>query len=243
MTTQIASPKTFIETFDQGPCGWIGWEGAVGPTPVEIRDGVAVSRSPWWVDFNHAPPGAGYLHILFALHLHHGPGFHPAIIQAGGPNAFVKGGYSTNLTNAKITVRIKGEMNLRGAQMVLLVQGNIPTPERPLNWTNQVLFTQPVPITPEWSDQTIQLVPDQKQWVNLGSHQSRADRYGKADISDLLKDVNGDIIFVLFPLDVAPLKPFQGNPDHARAGDDYEIDRSRLPEGQVMLDEVRIEFP
>ncbi len=234
--------KTFIETFDNGPCGWIGWDGAVGPTPVEIHDGVATSRSPWWVDVNHAPPGAGYLHILFALHTRHGPGFSKAVLDAGGPNSYVKGGYPTDLTNARITVRIKGDMKMRGSQLVLLAQGNVPTATNPKNWVNQVLIAQPLIVTPQWTDQTIQLVPDQKEWVNLGSRHDRLETYGKAPISDLLRDVNGDIIFVLFPIDVQSLKPVAGDPHKLRAGDDYEVDRSRLPDGHVMFDEVRIEF-
>ena len=60
--------KVFIETFDHGPCGWINW-GSKGPFAVEIHDSIALSRSPWWVDYNHGPPGAGYLHMPFMLHL------------------------------------------------------------------------------------------------------------------------------------------------------------------------------
>ena len=59
----------YVETFDGKGSGWIGWGGpGVGATALDIRDGIAVSRSPWWVDFNHAPPGGGYLHLLYALY-------------------------------------------------------------------------------------------------------------------------------------------------------------------------------
>ena len=56
------------------------------------------------------------------------------------------------------------------------------------------------------------------------------------------EDLNGDIIFVLFPVDVVPAEPMEGNPHHLRAGEDYEVDRSRLPEGWVMMDTIEIEF-
>ncbi len=239
----MKSGRTFIEKFDRGACGWIGWDGKVGPTSVEIHDGMAISRSPWWVDCNHCKPGGGYLHILFALHTHHGPNFPKAITDAAGPNPYVKGGFPTDLTNARVTVRIKGEVNLRGAQLLFHAQGNVPTPQRPRNWVNQVLLQQPIRITKDWSEQTLRLVPDQNQWLNLGSRHDRTDMYGVAPIADLLRDVNGDIIFVLFPLDVRPLKPIQGDPHILRAEGDYEPDRSRLPEGYVMMDEFRIEFP
>ncbi|MFP6765282.1 MAG: hypothetical protein VB858_16760, partial [Planctomycetaceae bacterium] len=58
-----------------------------------------------------------------------------------------------------------------------------------------------------------------------------------------LKDVNADILFVLYPLDVAPMEPLHENPHALRPERDYPVWRSRLPEGYVMLDEVRIDFP
>jgi len=236
--------RTFVETFDHGPCGWIGWDGESGPTPVEIHDSVAISRGPWWIDCNHAPPGAGYLHILFALHTQHGPKFPESILKAGGPNPYVAGKFPTNLTNAKVTVRVKGEVKLRGAQMLLLAQGNLSKELAIPNWVNQVLAAQPFAITPEWSEQTIQLVPDPKQWINLGTRHDRVGFYGGGPIDQLLRDMNGDIILVLFPLDVRPVGP-RTIPDFHKgwAERDYDVDRSRLPEGEVMLDEVRIEFP
>ena len=49
----------YTETFDNGPGGWYGWiSNAAGPKPLEIKDSCAISRSPWWIDYNHAPPGA-----------------------------------------------------------------------------------------------------------------------------------------------------------------------------------------
>ncbi len=236
--------RTFRETFDHGPCGWIGWEAPVGPTPIEIRDSAAISRSPWWIDCNHAPPDAGYLHILFALHTYHGPKFPETIKKAGGPNPYVAGGFPTNLTNARVTVRLKGEVKLRGAQMCFHVQGNLSQDPSKPNSVNQVLTAQPFQITRDWSEQTVQLVPDQRQWTDLGTRLDRVGFYGGGGIDQLLRNVNGDFIFVLFPLDVKPLVPVAGNM-HAKwwDGRDGAVDVSRLPEGHVMLDEVRIEFP
>ena len=52
--------RTYVETFDDGPGGWYGGRKFALP----VWDGVAYCYSPWWVDANHAPPGAGYLHML-----------------------------------------------------------------------------------------------------------------------------------------------------------------------------------
>ena len=54
------SPMTYIETFDDGPGGWQEW-----PNSLKVENGYAMAASPWWVDFNHAPPGGGYLHLLY----------------------------------------------------------------------------------------------------------------------------------------------------------------------------------
>ena len=62
--------RTYRETFDDGPGGWFGFiNNAQGPKPLEIRESCAVTRSPWWIDYNHAPPGAGYLHLLYLKRL------------------------------------------------------------------------------------------------------------------------------------------------------------------------------
>jgi hypothetical protein len=134
-----------------------------------------------------------------------------------------------------------------GAQLVLLAQGNIARDkDGNVDWVkpnvvNQVLTAQPFAVTPEWSEQIITPVPDQKQWTQLGSHEDAG--YGQGPIEELLRDVNFDLIFILFPLDVRPLRPVQGDHHRLRPGRDCEVDRSRLPEGSVMLHEVRIEYP
>ena len=52
--------RTYLETFDTGPGGWYADRHHALP----VWDGVAYCHSPWWLDANHAPPGAGYLHLL-----------------------------------------------------------------------------------------------------------------------------------------------------------------------------------
>src|SRR3990170_1912237 len=113
--------RVYRETFDDGPGGWFGYiSHAAGPKPLEIRDSCAVSRSPWWIDYNHAPPGAGYLHLLFMLNTRGKAGEHQREVQ--GQNHFIRCGYPTNFTNARITLRLKGELEAKGARLVLLCQ-------------------------------------------------------------------------------------------------------------------------
>src|SRR6185369_9317586 len=101
---------------------------------------------------------------------------------------------------------------------------------------------QPMRVGPDWSEQTVVCEPDESQWTCLGSRHDRTDYYGRAPLPTVLADVNTNILLVLFPLDIAPMGPLDGDPHLLRPEKDYPVWRSRLPEGYVMLDEVRIAF-
>jgi hypothetical protein len=60
--------RAYTEIFDEGPGGWfVGISNHGGPEPLEWTPGAVTSRRPWWIDYNPAPPGAGYVHMLFGL--------------------------------------------------------------------------------------------------------------------------------------------------------------------------------
>lgn len=232
--------KSYVETFDDGPGGWLGWmAGGGGPRRLTIADGAAKTQPPWGIDFNHAPPGAGYLHLPYVLLT----GGHQRT-EFSGPNRFVEGGYSTDLTHADFTVRIRGEMDMKGAELLLLVQAAVPR-GKPTVVANFVLKGRPISVTPAWSEQTLHLAPDPAQWLCMGTRGAGADCdiYGYAPLEQVLKDVNVDLILVLFGLDVVPAGPIQGDPHRLRAGKDYPVDQSRLPSGTLLLDTVRIDYP
>lgn len=230
--------KTYIETFDDGPGGWFSWAGPSKNVPLVIENGAAVSRSPWAIDANHAPPGGGYLHLLFVLLTTEREDFPQRILELSRPNRFVEGGFPIDFTDAKITVRLRGEVESRGAELVLLAQGKVGD-----HTINYVLTGQPLEITPDWSEQTLTLAPDLRDWTCLGARHDLLDFYGWDDIADVLRNVDVDLIFVFFMPDIVPLPPIDGDHHRRRAQTDYPIDESKLPEGYVMLDEVRIDFP
>jgi hypothetical protein len=128
-------------------------------------------------------------------------------------------------------------MEMRGAELVLLVAAKVGGIS-----VCSVFVGQPFTVMGDWSEQTVALVPDPEQWKCLGARHDRTDDYGWGEISDVLRDLNGNVIFVLYPLDIVPAEHVDGNPHLLKAGEEYAVDRSRLPEGCVMLDEVRIEF-
>jgi hypothetical protein len=163
-----------------------------------------------------------------------GPGIDEAYMDAGGRNPFVEEGLATDFTDATIGVRLKGELETRGAHLVLLVQGHAAGLTS--GW---VLTGQPLRVTPEWTEQTVTLRPDPELWTCLGSRHDRTKSYGKIDLPIVLHDVL-NILFILFPLTVIPMGPIKGAPHILRAGKDYPVWQCRLPEGYVMMDEVRI---
>lgn len=243
--------RVYDESFDDGPGGWV----ADLRSPLPVWDGVAYCYSPWSVDANHAPPGAGYLHLLMYLATHtRSMGLLDAKRRV--VNRFVENGYSTDLRHAKLTVRLRGTMDfagplcnnhtpvpqpdLGGARLQLLVQAQVEGPPR--TTANFVLTGQPFRITPDWSEQTVKLVPDPEQWTCLGARHDLTDVYGYGDIAEVLRDVNVDIIFVLFPLTIVPIGKVKDI--HSQwAAKDYKVDMQYLPKGLVMFDAVRIEYP
>ena len=228
--------KKYVETFDNDPGGWYAYiNNAKGPKMLEHRPGTVTSRSPWWIDYNHAPPGAGYIHMLFCAETA-GP-ISEHYREVGGQNRFISQGCGTNFVNAKFSVCLKGELEQQGANLVLLLQskvGPIITP-----WA---LTSQPFAVTRDWSEQTITCVPDADQWTCLMSRHDRQDFYGYADLAEALGNVNTNMMLILLPLTVEPMGPIDGDMHQLRPEKDYPVWRSRLPEGYVTLDTVEIDF-
>ena len=243
-----ADRVAYLETFDDGPGGWIADCGV----PLPVWDGVAYCYGPWTVDANHAPPGAGYLHLLMYL---------PTtarmlggdLATLGGNNRFVGGGYSRDLRNARLSVRLRGQLEPTGPlrnyagfrprwepgeapQLLLLAQARCAG-----TGPNLVLSGAPLELTSDWSEQTVVLADDESQWTCLGSRKDLLDTYGCAPVSQVLQDVNVDLIFVLFPLQVRPAWPVD-DMHRAWAARDYPVDPQRLPKGVVMFDAVRIDY-
>jgi hypothetical protein len=235
--------RMYEEHFDNGPGGW--WEcaaGGGGMKPLLCQDSAVTSRSPWTVDFNHAPPGKGYLHLPFVLMTRPKDRYRADRLDpVAGSNRFINDEYPRDFTNARFTVRLRGDLDAKDAQLVLLVQTHVAAKDV---ITNHVLVDQPLRITPEWSEQTLHLFPDDSQWLCLGTRGDGADssKYGCGPIAESLREVNVDLILVLFPLDVEPAGSIQGDKHQLRAGKDYPVEQSRLPSGWICLDMVRIEF-
>lgn len=229
--------REYHEKFDDGPGGWFGWiSNAAGPQRLEVRDSCAIARSPWWIDYNHAPPGAGYMHLLYMLYTQGKAGEHHR--ETAGANRYLAAGFGTDFTDARVTLRLRGELHAMGTRLHLLCQG-----VHDGICTGWLLTGQSFEVTQDWSEQTVNCAPDDSQWTCLGSRHDRSDYYGSTPLRTVLADANADILLVLYPLDIVPMGPLSGDPHRLRPERDYPVWRHRLPEGYVMLDDIRIEFP
>ena len=227
--------RTYYESFDNGCGGWLSDRGY----RLTIWDGVAHCFGPWYLDSWHAPPGAGYLHLVMWIHTH------PDQLREYYPgypgNRFVEQNQSTDLTNARLTVRLRGNMDMQGSQLLILAQAIQAEQMR----ANYVLTAQSFEVTPQWSEQTVVLTPDENQWVCMGARHDRkkyGPEYGCSSIAEVLQNVDVDIIFVLFPLNVVPVEdiPYK---HRLRPCVDYHVKQKYLPKGLIMFDWVKIEYP
>lgn len=226
----------YEEDFNDGPGGWVKTvDNFSPPAALPIRNGVLHCEGPWWVDYNHAPPGGGYLQLLMCLYTRGGRG--EAFTEAGGVNRFEAGRYPTDFTNARITVRLAGEVEPADAAVHLLIQGTHDG--RCSGW---VLTGQPIPITPAMTDVTITALPDPAQWTSLGARHDRGETYAERPLKTVLADVNCNVYLVFFPVRPRPMGPIAGDPHRLRAGRDYPVWPSSITQGYVDIDSISIDF-
>jgi len=228
---------TYCEAFDDGPGGWYGYQDGPGQNKraLEWSSGTLTSRSPWWIDYNHAPPGVGYFHMLFCLNTF-GPQSEEARDQ-GGPNRYIAADMPTDFTGARVTAGLRGELRVQGAQMCVLLQGMVDGICSGWVHTGEVFK-----VGTDWAEQTVTLDPDPARWKAMGSRHDRTDMYGVKPLEDVLGKADVNIMFLLFPINVVPMGPVDGDMHKLRPGREYPVWRHELPEGYVTLDEVRIDF-
>ena len=218
-----------------------------------------------WIDANHAPH---YLHLPFILWTT------PTTASLGtsGTNRFVTGGHPRDFRDARVTLRLRGDcFDGRGASLKLLVQGAVPGMVRPGQTLNFVYEAETFDVTEEWSEQTITVRPDPAGWTYLSSRDDLTDKYvggdRLSDITELLADVNLDILFVLHNVEVVPapgeevdstrlhsLWPRNANlPEDAAGGGpslaydgvvpfDFAADATRLPTGAIELERIEVHY-
>ncbi len=92
---------------------------------LKIWDGAAQCYSPWFVDPNHVSLRAGYMHLVMLIYTarHWYQPDNPATTRLPyRASSFADQGRSTDLRNARLTVRSRGAVDLKVAQLLLLAQ-------------------------------------------------------------------------------------------------------------------------
>jgi len=228
--------KSYVEDFNDGPGGWVrvvdNWH---VPAALQVRDGAIWSYGPWWVDYNHAPPGGGYLQLLMCLNTRAPSG--ELLREVGGTNRFAADKFPIDFTNAKITVRARGELEPAGTNVCLLVQGM-----QDGICSGWVLSGQPINIKSDYTETTITAAPDRRQWTSLASRHDRRETYGEKPLEKVLANVDVNIYLVMFPVNPRPMGPINGDPHILRAGRDYPIWPSSIAQGYIAVDRIQIDF-
>jgi hypothetical protein len=132
---------------------------------------------------------------------------------------------------------MRGELLGRGSDLVLLAQGTVDGITS--GWA---LTGQPFEVSPVAETQTVRLEADEDQWTALGSRRGREDMYGVKPLEQVPANVDVNLLLIMFPLTIDPMGPIAGDPHELRPERDYPVWRGRLPEGYVVVDEVRIRF-
>jgi hypothetical protein len=158
-------------------------------------------------------------------------------LESGGRNSLIDRHCPTDYRGARMKLRTRGEVELRGAQIVFLAQARCDGITS--GW---VCTGRSFPITEDWSEPSVVLDPDPALWQCLGSRHDRTETYGQRPLERILEDVNCNIMLLLFPLTVDPMGPIDGDAHRLRPERDYPVWRSHLPEGYVVLDTLEIEF-
>jgi hypothetical protein len=227
---------SYFEEFDDDPGGWMRVANNFDPpTALPIRNGAVRCQGPWWVDYNHAPPGGGYLQLLMAM-VTHGPTTE-AVREVSGKNRFTAGKYPTNFTNARMTLRTRGELEAAGTKLSLLIQGSVDGITS--GW---VLSGDTFAVNSEWTETTVTAKPDPALWTSIGSRHDRTDTYGEKPLITVLGNVNVNIHIIMFPVKPRPMGEIGGDPHMLRAGRDYPIWPSSIAQGYVEIDRVQIDF-
>jgi hypothetical protein len=240
---------SYVENFDNGDGGWR----ANMSDQLLTMGSSAYCYGPWSVDANHAPPGAGYLHLLMYLHTTACRVRNHKLLQR---NRFIQDNHSLDFSGGRLTVRARGFLDFCGplcnyAEPLANLQ-NYEVPRIFLllqsacgeDWprANYILSGQPVNLASSWTETTLDLTPDPSRWIYLGSRHDLTHKYGERPIEDVLHCVDVNLIFVLFPLVMKPLNLELGQADIQWASRDYLTDQRYLPKGLVEFDSVRLDY-
>jgi len=178
---------------------WTSWLGKLACTmDVPVADDLMMLQSPWWLDPNHAPPGAGYLSLLTWIYLDAGPGTSTEHLK------------EIDLRGATLRLAIRiHNLDLKGGQLVFWFQTAMPD-GRSVNYVYTGMPLSSRLIHPdELNLIEVELSSDAAVWTCLGSAEDRTDTYGCIPLAEAISRVDYDFGLIIFPVDASPLPEAQ----------------------------------
>ena len=189
--TLLDEPNKSIEKIN---C-WQSWQGKFACTSfVPIRDGEVILNSPWWLDNNHAPPGAGYLNLLFYNYID--------TIFSGNKK-------SLNLEDRTLYLKLRSSnLDLKQSKIFFWFQTKAINGK----YINFVYTKVPIHLDEKMKTLEIKFTSNASDWICLGSNERRKDTYDCIDLKDAISDVNIDFGLIIFPTsnDPSPLMQPEG---------------------------------
>jgi hypothetical protein len=157
--------------------------------------GVIESHSPWFLDPNHASPGAGNLNLLGFVFLN---GRHGGLPQP-----------TIDLRNGRLSARVYADsLALNGGHVYFWFQTYVPSLGK---WANFALTSSPLESRlkdKQWVTIDLTLKNSAADWTCLGSSLARQDTYGCVGVTRALGNVNTNFGFIVLPVD--PSRPATG---------------------------------
>lgn len=202
-------------SFDDEPCSlWTTYAARDGdfslaeikPLDIGIEpdgNGYAISSSPWWIDPNHAFPGAGYLNLIAVAYYEGWFGVDGAV-----RNFHLGNGKPLDMSNALVKVRYRAPMLTLAPESTLVfwfqTRALDPVSDA-FEYVNYALTSQPLPIVAgdfSWQEVELLLSSDSESWTCLGSNDDRDDVYGCAGtVRDALTRFETDLGLVILSPD------------------------------------------
>ena len=175
---------------------WTSWLSLTACTiDVPVAGDRMVLESPWWLDPNHAPPGAGYLGLVTWTYLD------------GGPDETTFGVPALDLRDVTLRVALRAEnLDLKGSHLNFWFQTTMPDGR----FANFVYQRAPIERHLPANGSDLELVEitlsgDPDAWTCLSTAPDRADFYGCMDVREAMSAVDNDFGFILFPVSGSPL--------------------------------------
>jgi len=206
--------------------------------PDKLGNQYLYSTGPWWVDGNHAPPGYGYLSLVFLCLLRpdklQNMSFDPHLCYP-------------NMREMNIRGKIRGHSaDLKGADLLFWFQCYSEKTEKNINYA---LIGKPLNeklLNGKINDFELNVdVENTEDWVCLGSCAEKSHLYGELDLNNLDAAKPLNMGFILTPMDVKPVWPDEcdlSSPMNLTTESLWPIDTHSLPTGTIAIYDLEIEY-